>query len=272
MRKILLSFLVLSLLGLFLPVYAAPASGQIFSLPQAAQNSPVISLGTAVDPVTHELVEGYAIVHYKKGQAKPGAGNGSAKVPKCYGFLASGAKWKAVENWEVNPNNIRGLGSSFVLNNLTADIAKWEDAADGVVGNSIFLDILGSGLATTSILVADSASPDGQNEVYFANVLDSSAIAVTIVWGIFSGPTFNRKLVEWDQIYDDVDYDWSATGATGKMDFENIATHELGHSVGLADLYNSVCGEETMYGYAQTGETQKRSLNTGDILGVSTLY
>ena len=56
------------------------------------------------------------------------------------------------------------------------------------------------------------------------------------------------------------------------MDLENIATHELGHSIGLGDLYTSSCAQETMYGYADFGEISKRDLNSGDILGISKLY
>lgn len=96
--------------------------------------------------------------------------------------------------------------------------------------------------------------------------------AMAVVWGIFSGPPSFRELVEWDQIYDDVDFDWSSDGEANKMDFENIATHELGHSVGLADLYEGACSEETMYGYASYGEIKKRSLEAGDIIGVKKLY
>ena len=160
----------------------------------------------------------------------------------------------------------------IVFNNLTSDIAKWEDAGDGVIGNGVRINILGDGSSTSAVLVADTSSPDGVNEVYFADVSSSGAIAVTIVWGVFGGPTFQRKLVEWDQIYDDMDFDWSSAGEASKMDFENIATHELGHSVGMADLYNSTCSEETMYGYATNGETKKRDLHQGDIEGINKLY
>jgi hypothetical protein len=95
---------------------------------------------------------------------------------------------------------------------------------------------------------------------------------VTIVWGIFSGPTFQRQLVEWDQVYDDSDFDWSLTGELYKMDFDNIATHELGHTMGMGDLYTSGCSDQTMYGYASEGETNKRDLNSGDINGINNLY
>jgi len=117
-----------------------------------------------------------------------------------------------------------------------------------------------------------TASPDNMNEVYFADVSDANAIAVTIVWGIFGGKPANRELVEWDQVYDDIDFDWSASGEADKMDFESIATHELGHSVGLDDLYELSCDQETMYGYAGEGEINKRDLEAGDIAGVNKLY
>jgi hypothetical protein len=133
------------------------------------------------------------------------------------------------------------------------------------------VDIIG-GEITGTVDGADLTSPDNKNEVLFGNVDFPGAIAVTIVWGIFRGLPAGRELVEWDQVYDDVDFDWGLNGEAGKMDFENIATHELGHSVGLADLYDAVCSEETMYGYAAEGETKKRTLEGGDITGVLELY
>lgn len=236
-----------------------------FQLPasavQVADN--LYSLGTAFDKKSGKQVEGYAIIHRKDAAAKPSGAKKGATA--CYGFLATDAKWKGTpESWVVNPANTRGLDSSFVFSNLTADIAKWETAAA--------FDILGDGTVTDTALVADTVSPDNQNEVYFADLSDSNTIAVTIVWGIFGGRPSSRQLVEWDQIYDDATYDWSMSGEAGKMDFENIATHELGHSVGMGDLYTSTCADETMYGYATYGETKKRDLNAGDIIGVNKLY
>lgn len=277
---------ILSTLTLLLgsaPVLAAPnlsnssleTSGaqRTLILPPAADNAPVISLGSAVDPQTGKVVEGYAIIHYKKNfthksNHKPGNPSGSS----CYTYIGSNTKWKVIEPWIVNPSNTRGLTDNFVLTNLGDDIAKWEDAADGNVGNAQSVDILGSGSATSSALVADTSSPDGQNEVYFADVSSSGAIAVTIVWGYFSGPPFARELVEWDQVYDDIDFDWSSTGEAGKMDFENIATHELGHSFGMGDVYDLACIDVTMFGYADYGETNKRTLESADVTGIDRLY
>ena len=73
-------------------------------------------------------------------------------------------------------------------------------------------------------------------------------------------------------ILDQTDFNWSGSGEAGKMDLENILTHELGHVVGMGDLYTSGCSGQTMYGYASTGETNKRTLESGDITGVNKLY
>lgn len=143
------------------------------------------------------------------------------------------------------------------------------------MGSCCNYNILGGGSTTTSQLTAEtSGAPDGLNKVYFADIDGDTTIGVTIVWGIFGGPPQGRELVEWDQVYDDVTFSWSAeqNGVDNKMDFANIATHELGHAVGLGDLYDSTCVDETMYGYAATGDTSKRSLESGDIEGITQLY
>jgi len=242
----------------------------------------IFYLGTAIH--NGRFVEGYAFIDYKKGFEKPtgcnndgkcqgwedascadctGGGNGDTDTSSCYSFLARGAKWKTVEDYIVDSTNDEGLSAGFVTSNLAADIDKWEDAAGkNILGNEVSGTVDG----------ADTESPDDNNEVYFGNIADSGAIAITIVWGYFYGPPGQRELVEWDMVFDQVDFDWSDSGEAGKMDFENIATHELGHSVGLDDLYDSKCSEMTMYGYADYGETKKRTLEDGDITGVRKLY
>lgn len=263
------SLLLLATSALAVP--SAPGTSRTLVLPQSAGHSNVISLGTAVDPVTGKQVEGLAIIHPKQNSAKPGGNKGGSV--SCYIYLSSGAKWRNVEPWIINPANLRNLEAASASAILSQGVSKWEDATDGVVGNGVGVDVLGESATTSAELVADTVSPDGQNEVYFADITDSNTIAVTIIWGIFGGPPAQRQLVEWDQVYDDVTYDWSVeeSGVAGKMDFDNIATHELGHSLGMGDLYNS-CIDETMYGYATEGETKKRDLGSGDILGINKLY
>ncbi len=239
-------------------------------------------LGTAKDK--GRLVEGYAIIHHKKGFAKPTGcrddgkcqgwedqscadcqgGGGGTETSTCFGFLAKGAKWKTKEDYIVDTTG-SGLNGPSVRTKIQTSIEdKWEVAANDS-------DIIGSevpGIADG----ADLDATDGKNEVLFGDVDSPGAIAVTVVWGIFRGRPGGRELVEWDQVYDNVDFDWSLNGEAGKMDFENIATHELGHTFGLDDLFDETCSDETMYGFAAEGETNKRILGNGDSAGVFELY
>jgi hypothetical protein len=258
--------------------------------PHAAEIAPgIFHLGIALDK--GRVVEGYAIITpHKKKFAKPGCNNDGICDPdekkncadcknsgdvepdpdtsSCFEYTR-GAKWKRVEPYIVNPSNDAGLDHNFIKSNLESDIGEWEFAADrGIIGGQS---------STGDTLEADTIQPDGYNEVYFADVEYANAIGVTIVWGIFRGPPHGRELVEWDQVYDDVDFDWSEDCSTpddcpGKMDFWNIAMHELGHTVGAGDLYENLCSEQTMYGYAGYGEINKRTLENGDITGIWELY
>lgn len=247
----------------FLAVTVAPAERQIAVPEHATQVADnVFDLGTLKDPVSGDPIQGYAIVHYRNGKAK---GGGSAKngASSCYTYIARGIKWRNVENWVLNPAG-SGLDAAGALSVFSGGVAKWEDAADGTVNGVAGADILGNGSLTDVNLSAGTYNL--ANEVEFAP-LDPGIIAVTTVWYNL----FTKAFVEWDQIYNTA-YAWSLSGEELKMDLDNIVTHELGHSVGLGDLYKSVCSNETMYGYADFGEINKRDLNTGDIAGVDKLY
>ncbi len=262
-QKVMIVFVLFVTLSFFSSsVFAMKDSS--FSLPaQAVEISPgIYHLGSTLSS-EGKIVEGIAFVDYRKenaGQSKAIKGNGSST---CYNFLASGAKWKVSESWVMNPTTTSGLNASFVFSHLSEDIQKWETAA----GYNIF----GIGSLTSLPLSAESTSPDGVNEIYFGSIAEPGVIAVTIVWGVFRGPLPQRSLVEWDQVYDQDDYAWSTIGESGKMDFDNIATHELGHAAGMGHPANT-CTEETMYAYADYGETKKRDLNAGDITGIKALY
>lgn len=253
---------------------------------QANDYTVIIPLGSAVDPQSGKIVDGMAILHYpngvpegivRNGAKKPpgtpggGGGGGTTDGSNCYGTFGNGVKWKVVENYIVNPANNGGLSTSAVLPAMVAAIDQWEDACDGVLNNGGSINVIGSGSATTDPLSVDTVSPDGQNEVFFQNA-PGSAIAVTSVWGTFYGPPGWKEIVEWDQIYDDVDFTWSMTGAPLDMDFPSIAQHETGHTFGLDDLYDAACSDQTMYGYGSEGDTKARTLEAGDIAGADSIY
>jgi len=202
-------------------------------------------------------------IHYKKSPnaVKP-AEPGKTKPSLCYGYLAKGAKWKTTENYFVNPLS-SSLDPNFILQSITGGVSTWE--AYG--GSAIF----GEGILDTSAVYDDSL-PDGDNVVGFGSYPTDNVIAVTNIWGYFGGAPQTRELVEWDMFFNTRYYWGDATQNSTLMDLPNIATHELGHSAGMNDLYTTTCSAETMYGYSSEGEISKRDLSPGDIQGITNLY
>jgi hypothetical protein len=214
-----------------------------------------------------KLVEARIVFHHRPGHSGgPGGGGGPGGKgdSTCFKTFGKGVEWKTTEDYVVDPTNSDGLSSSFVKNAIANDMGTW----DGEVG----FDIFGSEDTGSSVDGPDTVSPDDKNEIMFGSIGGSGTIAVTIVWGIFSGPPGQREIVEYDMVFDDPDYLWGDADVNpAAMDFENIATHELGHALGL-DHPLDTCTEETMYAFAVEGETSKRDLNSGDIDGVNDVY
>jgi hypothetical protein len=97
-------------------------------------------------------------------------------------------------------------------------------------------------------------------------------LGVTRSWAL-TGPEYSLHMVDSD-IWLDTSDSWSTAETCPALhyDVQNIATHEVGHSVGLADLYDLQDQDMTMYGVADFCEMKKRSLEWGDQVGVHALY
>jgi len=216
-------------------------------------------LGESV--VKGKIVEEYIFIHYAKGhepvnKAKPIDGE------SCYSFISKDMEWKNAEAYLTNPTNPQGLTESFVVDTVNLAISEWEKEEYGG------FDIFGDYSTDTSV----GFTGDGLNTIYFGNYATIGLIAVCRVSGIYRGPPSNRQITEFDVMFD-TDFTWDdATVDPALMDLQNIATHELGHAVGLGDLYNSECSTQTMYGYSGYGDIQKRDLASGDIVGLTLLY
>lgn len=235
----------------------------IIEMPDQANDqvgrSPIISDDgeVLIPPGLSKLV----FIHYKKGFGKPPwavSGKDKQKEPKCYSFLGKGIKW---HEEDLPVHYVIGPGMEEYPIRLA--IEEWDSHTSS--------DLLGS-LIRDDDASWDYAQPDGRNELVFGNYSQPGVIAVTVTWGYFSGSPGMRRIVEFDILFD-TDFNWEdAMDYSRFMDLQNIATHEIGHGLGLADLYEDTCVEETMYGYSNYGETEKRNLNTGDISGIQELY
>jgi hypothetical protein len=270
LTAMLLSVIMLSS-GFFVnsPAIAAPNDNandnakRTFTLPD---NAIEIAPGIFHVSAIHEgkLVDGIIAYHHRPGHG--GGSGGSTGGDPCFAVFAKGAKWKVQEDYIIDPSNVIGLPDQNVRDAINTAIATWEASTTG--------NIFGGEIAGT-VNGIDEVAPDGKNEVLFGNVGGNGALGVTIVWGHFSGPPQVRDLIEWDQMYDDVDFtNWSigsSTAVVGKYDFESVAAHEVGHAAGLSHP-SDACIDETMYRFVSTNEIKKRDLNSGDIAGIQSLY
>ncbi len=93
----------------------------------------------------------------------------------------------------------------------------------------------------------------------------SGTIGVCRYW--YSG----GRTLDSDIAFNGQQYTWSATGEAGKMDVENVGAHEIGHFLGLSDLYSGSDTEKTMYGYSSLGQTKRRSLHYDDMNGINAI-
>ncbi len=250
-----------------------------------ADNSPIIEkTGDGDLALAPSGLEKVVFIHYKKGYGRvcdydgvcePELGENPScadckkdkeepDTSSCYAFLGRGVEWKELPvDYVVDPDNLDGLEEEFVINAIFLGAEEWDKHTSADLFGSYTVDYNSTW---------DSDAPDGRNELLFGDYPEDGVIAVAIIWGYFGGRPSNRRIVEFDILFD-TDFTWGdATVDPAVMDLQNIATHEIGHGAGLADLYDTVCAEETMYGYSNYGEVKKRDLNVGDITGIQALY
>lgn len=194
-------------------------------------------------------------IHY----AKPTGAPATKKTDP--GYKLMGVKWLTPEGYAINNANIvgEGLDTAAVITILEKSSTTWNEP---IISKDLF--------GAISPTEAKYGVYDETNTIAFGPYSGSSnVIAVTSVW--YTRTT--KQIVEFDMLFNTY-YPWGDADISGSgvMDLQNIATHEFGHAVGLADVYSASWSEVTMYGYATAGETKKRSLEETDLAGLRKIY
>jgi len=158
--------------------------------------------------------------------------------------------WYTTAKYWINPSE-SGL-SGDVVANITSSADTWDKETSAAV------------FSYQNTTTRSAGTYDSYNVVAWGSY-SAGVIAVTYIW--YSG----SHIVETDTRLN-THYVWSLLGETGKMDVQDIMTHEFGHWAGLNDLYADKDYWLTMYGYADFGETYKRDLGLGDINGLRAVY
>jgi len=148
-------------------------------------------------------------------------------------------------------------GPSGSLSAVQAAMQTWTD-----VNTSCFAFAYGGSTSST-----DHGTYDGVNLVTFGIMEADGTLAENSYW--YNPST--GEIVDSD-IQFNISYPWSTASSPYDFDVQNVGTHEFGHSLCLADLYDAADSEKTMFGYTSPGETKQRTLDQDDIDGVSFLY
>ena len=264
MNKILMLLFVVSLVaGMILPATASASKlktndKEVVIGECVGENGEEVHEEIAgIDPDTNEVIIKRVTVHKDKSHAKSQDAM-STTTTGCYNLMS--VKWAETPvSYAINPSNLMGLDKTAVTAAISTSVDTWDNETP------VNLTTFSINLAAT---YDGNGIRDGENSIVFGNnVLDTGVIAVTSTWYTRGR---NKQIVEFDMSLE-TDYLWSVSGEPLAMDVQNIVTHELGHAIGLADLYDT-CTLETMYGYSTYGETMKRTLNSGDKAGLISLY
>lgn len=240
----------------------------------------------AADPPDDVLPPGLALrefIHHPKGEGRPGqiseplcTDPTTNNTVNCDSYGYSGIHWANPSGvpYYVNPNfsakKSPALSKAAAPAAINASFGTW-DAANNRLSYSY--------KGTTGV---KSSKYDGKNVVLWGPAY--GAIAVTRVWYW----TATKEIAEFDILLGN-NFSWTYTvptgvdpavayddpdnsGLAGTYDVRNIMTHEAGHTLLLADLYDATDSALTMYGYGALGELKKDTLGYGDVLGVNAIY
>ena len=179
--------------------------------------------------------------------------------------------------WQLNSNTVFRVNlssaPSTIRSNLNSIVANSFGVWDSQTAQVSF-----SQGATTSV---SRSRLDYQNVLAWGRLAANTLGLTTIRYFVDTG-----EVVDVDTIMNSrVTWTWTnpttlvapatsdnTCGDLTKYDAQDILTHEIGHWMGLDDIYSSSNKDLTMYGYGRKGELKKNTLEPGDILGIQVLY
>lgn len=159
-------------------------------------------------------------------------------------------------------------------NQFRLSFATWQN----VPGLSLIIQELGS-------VTSAPSSDDGKNTINWITSNwrnlsfrpPSNALAVTLL----SFDANDGSITDADIYFNSESFQWGEVGGAGTsslIDVQNIATHEIGHLLGLDHSSEKFFEEDealadaTMYYASGAGETSRRSLKADDLAAISALY
>jgi hypothetical protein len=208
------------------------------------------------------------------GEAPPPQESGPcAKASTCSTYVLRQARWKtdktgaATIAWKFNDSGRRKLRApeGLLESALASSMSQWS-----AWNSNIRFQNAGTTTASYGGIGKDGSCDDGTNVVTWAR-FDPEVIAQA---GTCMDDT--GRIVRDADLALNVTYHWEdirgEPESRHSFDIRSIVTHELGHWLGLLDLYSSSDVHQTMSGYSEYSEISKRTPALGDILGIQKLF
>jgi uncharacterized protein (TIGR03437 family) len=96
----------------------------------------------------------------------------------------------------------------------------------------------------------------------------SSALAVAFTFRFTSGPR-TGEITDANIVFNGVDNTWATDGGSGAFDIAEVATHEIGHALGLS---HSPIASATMFPRTGAGVIKSRTISPDDQIAISAIY
>lgn len=198
---------------------------------------------------SHFKPDGTGNIRIIKNDGTPSDNYGLFHVTYSY----NGARWPGSSaTYRINPNTPDTAGE---LAAVKAAANMWNSAGANF------------GFKYGGLSKKTSVSKDGENSIIWVNYNTGSIATTTTYWD----KTDFDKIIESDMELNDLTLDWGTDGSLTRMDVQTIATHELGHFLGFADMYGTADNVKIMNGYGAEGKI-KRKLTKDDISGIRGIY
>lgn len=202
-----------------------------------------------------------------------GSGPGCPDAPTCDAYRVGRSRWATDATGAINvPYRYNDAGrpssapSAAVVRSAVADgAAEWNRWNS----NLTFADA-GTTDAAFNARGSDGGCADGTNVVTW-RTMPADVLGITVI--CFDVRTFAIRDV--DTAYNAA-LPWADLAAPDPQarvfDLRSVAVHEFGHWVSLFDLRMPKQRAQTMFASAVPGETRKRTLALGDVLGAQAAY
>ncbi len=167
--------------------------------------------------------------------------------------------------YNLNPAGSDDLPFSQVEQAIAASFRVWEDVPTSSVAftrgpNATSTTTGNDNLLQFFWLENSTTTPDGLNL--------AGALAISRLTTIISGPR-TGEIIDASLVFNGNQYQWATDGRGNAADIAEVATHEIGHILGLS---HSPVGGATMFPRSGIGRIGGRTLATDDQIAVSVVY